>query len=149
MYCVACGAAFAPGLSYCNRCGVSLRESVSDPTAPVNSYLTAIALIGVAGLGFMLGGAIALRNGADFGEEMVGVYLLMTFIIIGVIELVLLRQLSRLSTSTERKHLAPEIPQPAMTEFRDSQLRAVAEPVPRVTESTTRTLEFSRREPMK
>ena len=149
MYCVACGAALAPGLSYCNRCGVSLREPIGDVTAPVNSYLTAIALIGIAGLGFMVGGAIALRNGANFGEEMVGVFLLMTFIIVAVIEFVLLRQLSRLSSSANKKQLAPPMPQPAMTEFRDPQLRALIEPLPSVTESTTRTLEFSRREPMK
>ena len=149
MYCVACGAALAPGLSYCNRCGVSLREPISDMTASVNSYLITIALIGVAGLGFMVGGAIALRNGADFGEEMVGVFLLMTFILVGVIEFVLLRQLSRLSSSTDKKQLTPAVPEPAMTEFRDPQLRALIEPLPSVTESTTRTLEFSRREPVK
>ena len=147
MYCAACGTPLAPGLSYCNRCGMSLKERSEPTSTPVNSYLTAIAIVGIAGLSLMLGGAIALRNGAQFGEEMVGVFMLMTFAIVGLVELSLCRQLSRLNRASERSQpLAPPPPMTLPAEFRGLQPHALGEPLPSVTENTTRTLEYSRNE---
>jgi hypothetical protein len=88
MYCAACGTPLAPGLSYCNRCGMSLKERSSDPKpVPVGSYLTAITIIGILGLSLMLGGAIALKSGAQFNDDMIGFFMFMTFAIVGVVEL--------------------------------------------------------------
>lgn len=106
MYCAACGTPLAPGLSFCNRCGMSLKERSERKKDWVNSYLTAIAIIGIAGLIVMLGGAIALRNGAQLGEEVVGIFMLMTFAIVGVVELSLCRQLSRLNRAAEKENLS-------------------------------------------
>jgi hypothetical protein len=148
MYCAACGTPLAPGLSFCNRCGMSLKERSEGKKDWVNSYLTAIAIIGIAGLILMLGGAIALRNGALLGEEVVGIFMLMTFAIVGVVELSLCRQLSRLNRAAEKRESAVTPLQAGMVnEIRGSQPRALAEPVPSVTENTTRTLEYSRKEP--
>src|SRR4029077_4378113 len=110
MYCAACGTPLAPGLSYCNRCGMSLKEPNSDAKpVPVNSYLTAITIVGIVGLSLMLGGAIALKNGADFHEELIGIFMFMTFVIVGVVELSLCRQLSRLNRAAEKKGAAPSL----------------------------------------
>jgi hypothetical protein len=148
MYCAACGTPLAPGLSFCNRCGMSLKERGEAKSGPVKSYLAAITIIGIVGLFLMLGGAIALKNGAQFNEDIVGIFMLMSFAIIGVVELSLCRQLSRLNRAAEKKESVVTPLQAGMVnEVRGSQPRALAEPVPSVTENTTRTLEYSHKEP--
>lgn len=146
MYCSACGTPMAPGLSYCNRCGMSLKERTETSSGVVAPYLTAIAIIAVAGLSLMLGGAIALKNGAQLPEDIIGIFMLMTFALVSVVELFLCRQLSRLTRPSEKtQSLAPPVA-PAQMDFRAPQQRALAEPLPSVTENTTRTLEYSRKE---
>jgi hypothetical protein len=151
MYCAACGTPLAPGLSYCNRCGMSLKERSSEvKPVPVGSYLTAITIIGIVGLSLMLGGAIALKNAGDFHEELIGIFMFMTFAIVGVVELSLCRQLSRLNRTAEKRETAPSLMQAGMpSEIRGQQPRALGEPVPSVTENTTRTLQYSRDEPVR
>ena len=146
MYCAACGSQLAPGLSYCNRCGMSLKGRSEPKAGPIAAYLTAITLIALGGLGLMLGGAMALRIGGQFREDLVGIYMLMTFSIVAIVEIFLCRQLSRLNRNSEKAQLlAP--PLPASTpELLNAQPRTLAEPVPSVTENTTRTLEYSRHE---
>lgn len=148
MYCSACGTPMAPGLSFCNRCGVGLKEPSNSKTGPVGDYLTAITIIGLGGVGLMLGGAIALRNGAHFGEDIVGIFMLMTFFIVSIVEIFLCRQLSRISRAGEKRQSQATLPPAAMPiDIRGPQPRALAEPMPSVTENTTRTLEYSRNEP--
>jgi NhaP-type Na+/H+ or K+/H+ antiporter len=149
MYCAACGTPLAPGLSFCNRCGMSLKERSEQPkTNLVNSYLTAIGVIGVSGLSLMLGGAIALKNGANFTQDLIAVYMLMTFILVGFVELFVCRQLSRHNRAAEKRE-SPALPAHLGTpvELRGSQPRGLPEPLTSVTENTTRTLEYSRNDP--
>lgn len=146
MYCAACGTPIAPGLSYCNRCGSSLKERTDAKTGAITAFLTAITLIGIAGLGIMLGGAIALRA-ANVDQAVMGLFMFFTFFIVCLTEFLLVRQLSKLTSSNERKMI--DIPQyPVMqNELRPAQPRSLSEPVSSVTENTTRTLEYSRNEP--
>jgi len=148
MYCSACGTPLAPGLSFCNRCGMSLKERHEQKqTGAITAFLTAITLIGTIGLGIMLGGALTLTNEAHLAEELVGFFMLFTFLIVLVTEILLVRQLSRLTRTNQAK--AIDAPQPVAmpAEFRPAQQHSLAEPVPSVTENTTRTLEYSRNEP--
>lgn len=151
MYCSACGTPLAPGLSYCNRCGMNLKErsepSAPNPTGLISAYLTAITIVGIAGLGLMLGGAMALRNGAHFDPDFVGLFMVMTFLMVALVELFLCRQLSRISKGSLNQQLLPPKQAAMPGEFRPPQPRALAEPVSSVTENTTRTLEYSRHEP--
>jgi hypothetical protein len=139
----------APGLSYCNRCGASLKERSESHTGSIAAFLTAITLIGLIGMGIMLGGMLTLSREAHLGEPIVGFYMLFTFLIVAITEILLVRQLSRFTSSSERKVI--EIPQePVMPgEFRPVQPRTLAEPMQSVTENTTRTLEYSRNEPLR
>jgi hypothetical protein len=147
MYCAACGTPIAPGLSYCNRCGSSLKERTDSHTGAITAFLTAITLIGVIGLGIMLGGAIALRKEANVGEDVMGFFMFLTFFIVGLTEFLLIRQLSKLTGSQERKVIdTPQYPV-MQNELRPAQPHSLAEPVSSVTENTTRTLEYSRNEP--
>ena len=149
MYCATCGTPLAPGLSYCNRCGANLKERSEFHTGSIAAFLTAITLIGVIGMGIMLGGMVTLTREAHLGEPIVGFYMLFTFLIVAITEILLVRQLSRLTSSSERKVI--DIPQPSVmpSELRAAQPRTLAEPMQSVTENTTRTLEYSGNEPLR
>jgi len=144
MYCATCGTPLAPGLSYCNRCGVSLKERTEIPsnTKSVAAFLTAITLIGLIGMGIMLGGMVTLSTEAHLSEPLVGFYMLFTFLIVAITEILLVRQLSRLTGSSER--IVIELPQQPVTpsELYGTHPRNLAEQVPSVTENTTRTLGY-------
>ncbi len=146
MYCSTCATPLAPGLSYCNRCGASLKEREDPKVSTVSAYLTAITTIGIAGLGLMLGGAIALKNGAQFPEELIGIFMLMIFLIVFVVEVFLCRQLSKLVGNKGNTNFAVFQPAVEPAELRSAQPRSLVEPLPSVTENTTRTLEYSRKE---
>ena len=145
MYCSNCGTPITQGLSYCNRCGTSLRERNEPKTAAITAVLTAIVLIGVIGLGIMLGGSLALRSEAGFPFELVGCFMLFTFLLVGMIEFMLVKNLSKLTGSTEKPKYLPA-PHVAPHDMRLPQANPLGEPVPSVTENTTRTLEYARRE---
>jgi hypothetical protein len=150
MYCAACGSPLAPGLSYCNRCGASLKQGGDSKTGVITAFLTAITLIGTIGLGIMLGGALTLKTEANLREELVGFFMLFTFLIVAITEILLVRQLSRLTSAKEQKRI--DVPQQHFVtpvELGPAQPRTLAEPVPSVTENTTRTLEYSRHKPLK
>jgi len=145
MYCANCGTQLIQGLSYCNRCGFNLREKHETNTPAINSFLTAIVVLGVIGLGIMLGGSLVLRKDAGLGQELVGFFMLFTFLIVGMTELMLVRNLSRLLSAKDDKDRS----QPALPVHQDlhlPQASNLGEPVPSVTENTTRTLEYARRE---
>lgn len=148
MYCANCGLQLVQGLSYCNRCGFSLRErtepNTTAPIAPITAFLTAITIIGIAGLGIMLGGSIALRSEVGLSQELIGVFMLFTFLLICMTEFMLIKNLSKLLSAKEsqRRSLAAPAPQ----DLRLPQASTLGEPVPSVTENTTRTLEYARRE---
>ncbi len=147
MYCSACGSGIAPGLSYCNRCGFSLKERGESHTGAITAFLIAITLIGIGGLGIMLGGALTLATHAGLRPELIGFFMLFTFLIVTITEILLVRQLSRLTG--EPKQILIAGPQAAAhNELPPPQLRTLPEPISSVTENTTRTLEYSRREPL-
>jgi hypothetical protein len=144
MYCANCGTQLVQGLSYCNRCGFNLRERTESNTGSITAFLTAITLIGIAGLGIMLGGALVLRRGALLSQELIGVFMLFTFLIVSITEFMLIRNLSKLTSSKEMG--THSLPPPVHQDLRLPQHSTLGEPVPSVTENTTRTLEYERRE---
>ncbi|HEU4710361.1 MAG TPA: zinc ribbon domain-containing protein [Pyrinomonadaceae bacterium] len=139
MYCSNCGTPLAQGLSYCNRCGADLRErKESSNTAAISAMLTAITLIGIAGLGVMLFGALVLRR---MDPALIGVFMLFTFLIVTLTEIMLFRNLSKLTSANESKKYFPAPPL-MNNEMRLPAAGSLGEPVPSVTENTTRTLEY-------
>ncbi|HET9528366.1 MAG TPA: zinc ribbon domain-containing protein [Pyrinomonadaceae bacterium] len=145
MYCPNCGTPRTKELSFCNRCGADLRER-KEPvnTAAISAILTAITTLGVAGLAIMLGGAVILRKKAGLDQELIGVFMMFTFLIVAVTEFMLVRNLSKLTSSSEApKYFPPAAP---MNEMRLPPAGNLGEPVPSVTENTTRTLDYVRRE---
>ena len=144
MYCASCGTPLTQGLSYCNRCGTSLQKRSETNTGAISAFLTAITLIGVGGLGLMFAGALVLRKGANLSQELIGFFMLFTFLIVGMIEVMLVKNLSKLmgGAKEEKKNYFPA-PQ---SDLRLPQATPFGEPVSSVTENTTRTLEYLRRD---
>ena len=147
MYCANCGTLLTQGLSYCNRCGANLKERTEVSTGAISAFLTAITLIGLGGLGVMLAGALVLRRGANLSQELIGVFMLFTFLIVSLTEIILVRNLAKLTTAKEKekKNYFPA-PTPIPQDLRLAQGTPLGEPVSSVTENTTRTLEYIRRE---
>ena len=146
MYCSHCGTPVTSGLSFCNRCGAGLKER-SEPknTVAITALLTAITLLGICGLGIMLGGALVLRKEAGLGPEVIGVFMLFTFLIVLVTEFMLVRNVSRLTGPSVKQPKLTPAQQPPL-ELRPPTASSLGEPVGSVTENTTRTLEYARRE---
>lgn len=144
MYCAKCGTQIVQGLSYCNRCGYNVRERTESNNRSLYAFLIAITLIGVTGMGILIGGSVTLRTEAGLSQELIGVFMLFTFLIVSAIELLLFRNLSKL-TSTKETY-TPALPPPVHQDLRLPQHSSLGEPVSSVTENTTRTLEYERRE---
>ena len=145
MYCSNCGTPHSPGLSYCNRCGADLREKIrSSNVAPITAILTAITALGIVGLGVMLGGALVLRKEAGLDQQLIGVFMLFVFLIVTITEIMLVRNLSKLTSSHKSEKYFP--PPPPINDMRLPPARSLGEPVPSVTENTTHTLDYVRRE---
>ena len=146
MFCSNCGTAITAGLSFCNRCGADLRERTETKnTGAITAFLTAITVIGIVGLGIMLGGSLVLRKEAGLPVELVGFFMLFTFVIVALIEIMLVRNLSKVTSSSERKHYLPTTQQPPL-ELRPPTTTSFGEPIGSVTDNTTRTLEYARRD---
>ena len=154
MYCAACGGPVAPGLKFCNRCGASLGKEVveSSHAGITTALITSIVIVGIGGLGIMLAGALNLKTNGQLGNDAVALFMFLTFLLVAMVELFLLRQLSRvLGTGIKNQQVdqSHQLFQPASAspnELRATPLRALPEPIPSVTEHTTRTLEHASRE---
>ena len=147
MYCISCAAPVAPGLSYCNRCGTSLKEPEPARNVGVMSIIViAMTLIGLGGLALMLGGALILKTEANLGPKLVGLFMLLCFLVVMATEYSLFRNLSTLVSSSSGKERQLPQAQSIPTDLRLPQATPFGEPVSSVTDSTTRTLEYARRQ---
>jgi hypothetical protein len=131
---------------------LSKEPDVKKQSGVTAGLITAVVLVALGGMGIMFGGAVALRKGGDLAESAVALFMLLTFAIIGTVEVFLLRQLSRLLDSRGRLQQSDQ-PQPIFqpssvspNELQRTLLRTFPEAVPSVTEHTTRTLQQSAKE---
>ena len=143
MHCANCGMAVSPELSYCNRCGFNLKDRSKTNTSVAAICLLAITIVGVFGLGIMFGGALSLKK-AGFNQDFIGFFIFFSFLLITFTEFFLFRNLTKLAGLKQEKPRA--LPPPAQPDLRLPQASPLGEPVGSVTENTTRTLEYSRRE---
>jgi hypothetical protein len=149
MYCAHCATPLAPGLSFCNHCGASLKEPEQHRGGAVSKLLTAVVLVAIFGLGIMFAGPIALKKGGDIDGDPLTLFIVLTFFLLTMIEIFLLRHLShelgirKDGASPQQKAFQQSARSPR--ELHATPLRSLAEPIPSVTENTTRTLEYWRR----
>ena len=142
MYCANCGTQISTELTYCNRCGFNLKDTGKSNAGVITVSVSAITIAGIIGLLVMFFGALLLKK-ADFREDFIGFFVFFSFLLVCFTEFLLFRNLSKLASLKEGKRAAfPATP----PQNRLPQASPLGEPVGSVTENTTRTLEYARRE---
>src|SRR2546421_5747803 len=147
MYCSSCGVVVAQGLSYCNYCGAKSSGAKSDNVikssevkpgmlVPAMVFLFVFGLIAIILLMF----AMKMLN-LDTG--LILAFMLLSFTIMLSIEGVFFRLLLRRQRGTEEAGETVLLKGQATKELDAAQARVLPEPVPSVTEHTTRALEPS------
>ena len=148
MYCSSCGAAAAQGTSYCNLCGAKLNGAQGGGAAQSSgltpdSLVWAAVTVFVVGLGGLIGLLAVMKETVGFSNRttfaVAAAFLLLTFAIEAVFVGLLLKRtraakgagVDAASQSAETKELGAARP------------AALPEPVPSVTEHTTRAFEPS------
>jgi len=151
MYCPTCGNEITVELKYCNRCGANLTLPATSapmvltpPRLTVPSIVLGITILG--GLGVIFGAASDFARNGLHPAAIVWMVLLSAATLFGCVGL-FIRFLTKMMTLG--RELAPPQPRPA---FNDRpaipHLPPRMEPVPSVTENTTRTFTPVYREPV-
>ena len=138
MYCSTCGMATARGLSYCNYCGAKLTaQSVDTATKPSEMKresivwaMVAVLVFGFVGIVFLL---MAMKMVGLNAGQILG-FTILSFLIMLLVEGVFISQL------LGRKRRTDEVlsREQSTKELNEAQARVLPEPVPSVTEHTTR-----------
>lgn len=146
MFCSSCGGSVAQALSYCNYCGAKLGGAEVDAavsSSGVKPELLVSAMVGGLVLGFV---AIAVLVGvlkavAGFDLPFLLVVTALSFLLLLLVEGVLIGLL--LSGRRASKGAGDAEPPKEQTarELKEARARVLPEPLPSVTEHTTRTLE--------
>jgi hypothetical protein len=153
MFCPSCGAEYAIGLNYCNRCGANLSSPANQVERPPITLTKPILIIGLAIVLITLGGFAAVTEGASrlahIFQQNDPVVLTIIFGLgtILVTDIMLIVQLSRLISAALGQPLDPK----KLAQKEDAKQIAPPPanfvPVSSVTDHTTRTLQPSYRQP--
>ncbi len=144
MYCSSCGVAVAQGLSYCNYCGAKLTGEKGDKAIKSSEVkpeslvwaMVAVLVFGFIAIVFFI---MAMKMvGLNVGQILA--FMIVSFLIMLLVESVFIWQLLR------RKRAAEETGDAALSkevtkELEVAQARVLPEPMPSVTEHTTRAFE--------
>ena len=158
MFCQACGAEIQSGLNYCSRCGsmvsgTTAREVVQvDLTTPVRWVSATVGLTFLVGLATIL---IAIAGLASWGFQRDGVMFIAFFAFVTLlgVEVSLIRLLSRMLGVQKEGNWLTRMRKPAPREVVAKPQQyiqpaaAYTDPLPSVTEHTTRTFSPAYREP--
>ena len=146
MYCSTCGVAVAQGLSYCNYCGAKLggasgvdvgRPSEIKPELLV-SAMVGLFILGLVAIAVLVG---VMKAVAGFDLPFLLFALMLSFVLMFVVEGVLIGLLLKGRRAVRGADAAGRPKEQTTSELGEAQARTLPEPVPSVTEHTTRTLE--------
>lgn len=143
MYCSSCGAAVPPNLSYCNRCGAKVSGATAggaDRSAELspNALLNAMTAVFVFGLAAVVG-LMALMRGEGGSNPIIIAAAMLSFVLMFLVEAILVWLL--LSGRRAARKAAERLKEYTTRELGEARARALPEPVPSVTEHTTRAFE--------
>jgi Na+-transporting methylmalonyl-CoA/oxaloacetate decarboxylase gamma subunit len=163
MYCQACAAEIQPGLNYCNRCGAVVNASLTtrpettialvDLKSPVRTLGAAVTLTTLIGITIIF---IALdgMSGRALPPELLGMMGAAGFFLILVIDVMLIRILSRLVQLPVAPALQTQLKRPETRELHTPPAQtympaSATDPLPvaSVTDHTTRTFHPVYKEP--
>jgi len=148
MYCLSCGTAVTPNLSYCNHCGARLTRAKGDSVTKSSelrpeTLVSAMATVFIFGLGAIIGLLAMLKIVFDQRGDL---GLIIFFTLLGFLMLLLVEGVFAWLL-LGRKRSAKEVgdtkasEEHAVKELDDATGRMIPEPGLSVTDHTTRTLE--------
>jgi hypothetical protein len=148
MYCSSCGVGVAQGLSYCNYCGAKLSGADGDNVAVSSgvrpeflvSVMTAAFILGLVAIAVLIG---MLKAVAGFDLPFLLAAAMLSFVLLIVIEGVLIGLLLKGRKEAKNRGDGARPEEQTTRELGDAQARVLPEPVPSVTEHTTRAFEPS------
>jgi len=154
MYCASCGSAVAQNLSYCNRCGAKvsgakgeavIKSSEVRPESLVAS-MVALFIFGLGAIAVLIG---VMKAVAGFDLPLLLAAAVLSFVLLFVVEGVLIGLLLKGRRGATEAGYTEPLKEQATRELGEAQARVLAEPVPSVTEHTTRSFEpvYSERQP--
>lgn len=144
MYCSACGAAVTRGLTYCNHCGAKMtRESdnvVKSAEVKPESLVWAMVAVLVFGFVAVVFLMMAMKM-VGLGVGPILAFTIVSFLIMSVVEGVFISQLLGRKRGTKETADMGLSKEHGTKELYETQARVLPEPMPSVTEHTTRTFE--------
>ena len=146
MYCPSCGVAVAKGLSYCNYCGAKLGGAKSDDVVKssdikpelVMSAMVVVFVFGLVAITMLIG---VMKTTLALNAGPILAFAMLSFLIMLFLEGVFLRLLFRRNRGAQEVGDTEPLKQHTTKELDAARARALPEPVPSVTEHTTRTFE--------
>jgi len=143
MYCSSCGGAVARGLGYCNHCGSNLNTPKSGVGKPAelfpDSLIWAIVTVFIVGLGGTIGLMAVMKD--VFGSSNLGLIIAFSLLILGMmlaVEGVLIWLLFHRKSNAKDLSDIARMKEQTTKELETAPARALPEPLPSVTEHTTR-----------
>ncbi len=155
MFCPSCGTEYTIELKYCNRCGANLGTNLAPPQSvePVVVNLTKptliigglLLLITLGGFGGLVGGTMSLATILR-GNDSFMMIILFGMLTILIVDIFLVRLLSKLISAALSPVSPQRIVQPTMTGATPQQFQSPTptnrlQSMPSVTENTTRFFE--------
>jgi hypothetical protein len=146
MYCSSCGVAVTPGLSYCNHCGEELSNAKSDgiiksPEVRPETLVGAMVFVFVFGLGAITVLMGVMKAVLHLEVGLILAFALLSFLIMLSLEGVFIRLLLRRKRGAAEAGDTVLLKGQARRELDAAQTRVLPEPMPSVTEHTTRTFD--------
>ena len=144
MYCSSCGGAVSADLTYCNHCGVRFGNAKpdgdkTDQLSPDDSLIWAIVSVFIVGLGCLIG-LMAVMKDYAFTQGTILAFCSMVLLILVVVEAVFISMLWR-QRFGKSKDDAGKLGSRATQELGPARQQAQPEPLPSITEHTTRAFE--------
>lgn len=145
MYCSSCGAAVAPGLSYCNHCGARSNGVKPEGAAKgvemfTESLVWAIVGVFAVGVGSTIG-LIAVMKNYGLNEGLISAFSVAIFTLMLVIEAVFIGLLLSRKSSVKVADYTGQLKKQTTNALEEVTPRALPEPAASVTEHTTRAFE--------
>jgi hypothetical protein len=146
MYCSSCGVSVAQGLSYCNYCGAKVSVAKGDKVSKspevkpdlLVSAMIVVFVFGLAAITVMMG---VMKAVLQLNVGQILAFGLLSFLVMLVLEGVFIRLLFRRKDGAGKAGDAVLMKGQATRELDAAQARELPEPLPSVTENTTRTFD--------
>jgi len=145
MYCSSCGVVVAQGLSYCNYCGAKLSgvkgdSIIKSPEVKPESLVWAMVAVLVFGFVAIVFLMMAMKMvGLNVGQILA--FMILSFLIMLLLEGVFIWQLLRSKRGGEKSGDTVLLKGQSTNELDAAHARVLPEPMPSVTEHTTRAFE--------